>query len=240
MMIFIFIHHWLLAVEPVAIITKLRGEVRYKLISEKKYGTNTNVNKSILSDSQIQTRKNAFSKIVYLDDGTGISIYPETEVIIKGDIDERIINKQINLVRGIVHLNITNQSKSEFKLVTLFSEVKCKNCSFWVISDKTLGDQFIWESGKTELFNPSVNSTIGLIPDSTITSRENIEFEIIKTPITDIKFLESLMLDVDEKKNQYKKEYPETESTGIVTKIVVIKLKNAANIEREIIVTYTQ
>ena len=34
----------------------------------------------------------------------------------KADI---IINKQINLERGIIHLNVTNQSKSEFKLLTL-------------------------------------------------------------------------------------------------------------------------
>ena len=79
-----------------------------------------------------------------------------------------------------------------------------------------------------------------LISDSTIISKENTEFEIIKTPITDATFLESIMLDADERTLQYKKEQPEEQSAETITNIVVIKLKNAANKEREIVVTYTQ
>ena len=48
------------------------------------------------------------------------------------------------------------------------------------------------------------------------------------------------MLDADEKSLQYKKENPEANTSETITNIVVIKLKNAANIEREIVVTYTQ
>ena len=48
------------------------------------------------------------------------------------------------------------------------------------------------------------------------------------------------MLDADERSFQYKKENPEEKTSETITKIVVIKLKNAANVEREIIVTYTQ
>ena len=48
------------------------------------------------------------------------------------------------------------------------------------------------------------------------------------------------MLYVDEKILQYKQEELEEESTAKITNTVVIKLKNAANIKREIVVTYTQ
>ena len=48
------------------------------------------------------------------------------------------------------------------------------------------------------------------------------------------------MLDADEKSFRYKEENPEVKISETITNIVVIKLKNAANVEREIIVTYTQ
>ena len=240
LLILLFFHHLLFATEPVAIISKLRGTVKHKLVSENKYQDNTHLNTSILSDSQIQTKKGAFSKIVYLDDGSAISIYADSELKIQGAIKNRMILKQVNLIRGIIRVDVIHQTSGEFQLLTPTSEVNCKECSFWVISDELNGDKFIKETGIAKLLNPSVNSTMELVSDSTIITKDNIGFEIIKTPITDIKFLESLMLDADEKMLQYKKEQPEDQKTKVITNIVVIKLKNAANIEREIILTYTQ
>ena len=236
----LFIHHLLLAYEPVAIISKFRGKVKHKLVSDNKYRTNAHLNTPIFSDSQIKTKKGAFSKVVYLDDGSAISIYPDTEVKVQGVVNNRMILKQVDLIKGIIQVNVTNQAAGEFKLVTPSSEVKCKKCNFWVISDGLNGDQFIQESGNAELFNASVNRRMELVSDSTIISNENNEFEIIKTPITEAKFLESLMLDADEKIYEYNINQPEEPNADTITNIVVIRLKNAANIEREIVVTYTQ
>ena len=236
----LFIHHLLLAYEPVAIISKFRGKVKHKLVSDNKYRTNAHLNTPIFSDSQIKTKKGAFSKVVYLDDGSAISIYPNTEVKVQGVVNNRMILKQVDLIKGIIQVNVTNQAAGEFKLVTPSSEVKCKQCKFWVISNGLNGDQFIRESGHAELFNPSINSTLALVSDSTIISKDNIEFKLIKTPITDAKFLESLMLVADEKTFEYKKEQHQEQSVETITNIVVIKLKNTANIEREIVVTYIQ
>ena len=239
-LISIFINQWIIAVEPVAIISKSRGVVKHKLVSEIKYGSNAGLNTPLFSDSQIKTKKGAFTKIVYLDDGSVISIYPDTEVKVQGTIINRNILKQVELIKGIIRVNISNQTSGEFKLVTPFSELNCKECDFWVILNKLDGDQFIRESGNAQLLNLSVNNTMELISDSTIISKENIGFEIITTPATDIKFLESLMLDVDEKIHHYKKEHPEKQSTEININKVVIKLKNSFNIEREMIITFTQ
>ena len=236
----LFIHHLLLAYEPVAIISKFRGKVKHKLVSDNKYRTNAHLNTPIFSDSQIKTKKGAFSKVVYLDDGSAISIYPDTEVKVQGVVNNRMILKQVDLIKGIIQVNVTNQAAGEFKLVTPSSEVKCKQCKFWVISNGLNGDQFIRESGHAELFNSSVNSRMELVSDSTIISNENNGFEIIKTPITEAKFLESLMLDADEKIYEYNINQPEEPNADTITNIVVIRLKNAANIEREIVVTYTQ
>ena len=180
MLALFFINYWLLAVEPVAIITKLRGTVKYKVVSESTYRTNAHVNTSILSDSQIQTQKNAFTKIVFLDDGTILSMYPETKLIIQGVIDDRLIKKQIELEKGIIHINVAEQGLDDLKLIASTSEIKCKRCSFWAIANQKNVDQFILESGDAVLYNPSVNSTMELIPDSTIFSKDKIEFEQLR------------------------------------------------------------
>ena len=234
------LQQWMLAAEPVALIAKLRGAVKHKIVSDIKYRSKTQLNTPILSDSQIRTNNKAFSKVVYLDDGTAISMYPDTEIIIKGSIDNRMIIKQVDLINGIIMVNVVHQTSREFKLTTPYSELTCRECSFWVISDELDGDQFIKESGDAQILNASINSTRELIFDSTLVSQKKVEFVQFKTPIKDVKFIESLMLDADERSFQYKKENPEEKTSETITKIVVIKLKNAANVEREIIVTYTQ
>ena len=235
-----FLQQWMLAAEPIALISKLRGTVKHKMASDIKYRSKTQLNTSILSGSQIQTKNKAFSKVVYLDDGTSISMYPDTEIIIKGTIESRMIFKQVDLFQGIIRMNVTNQMSKEFKLTTPYSELTCRKCSFWIISHESNGDQFIKESGDALVLNPSIKRTRKLVFDSTLVSQKKVEFDQFETLIADIKFIESLMLDADEKSLQYKKENPEANTSEIITNIVVIKLKNAANIEREIVVTYTQ
>ena len=230
----------ILAKEPIALISKLRGVVKHKMVSDSNYQTKTQLNTPILSDSQIRTNNKAFSKIVYLDDATAISMYPDTEMKIKGSINNRIIIKQVDLINGIIRVNVANQTSREFKLTTPYSELTCRECSFWIISHESNGDQFIKESGDALVLNSSIKRTRKLVSDSTLVSQKKVEFDQFETPIADIKFMESLMLDADEKSLQFKKENPEANTSETITNIVVIKLKNAANIEREIVVTYTQ
>ena len=234
------LQQWMLAAEPIALISKLRGTVKHKMASDIKYRSKMELNTSILSDSQIQTKNKAFLKVVYLDDGTSISMYPDTEIIIKGTIENRMIFKQVDLFKGIIRVNVTNQMSKTFRLITPYSELTCTECSFWIISEESDGDQFINESGDSQVWNPSINKTRELNSDSTLVSKNKIEFDKFKTSIADVKFIESLMLNADEKYLQYKKENHKEKTSEMNTNIVVIKLKNAANIEREIVVTYTQ
>ena len=165
-----FLQQWMLAAEPIALISKLRGTVKHKMASDIKYRSKTELNTSILSDSQIQTKNKAFSKVVYLDDGTSISMYPNTEVIIKGTIENRMIFKQVDLFKGIIRVNVINQMSKTFRLITPYSELTCTECSFWIISEESDGDQFIKESGDSQVWNPSINKTRELNSDSTLVS----------------------------------------------------------------------
>ena len=132
-----FLQQWMLAAEPIALISKLRGTVKHKMASDIKYRSKMELNTSILSDSQILTHKKAFSKVVYLDDGTSISMYPDTEIIIKGAIENRIIFKQVDLVNGIIRMNVTNQMSKDFKLTTPYpktafpaGQFRIRSCQF--------------------------------------------------------------------------------------------------------------
>ena len=226
--------------EPIAVISKIRGNVQRKLISDNKIKSKTRVNSPIFSETQIRTEDKAFAKVVFLDDGTSISIYSGSEIIIKGKIDKRMISKQIELITGIITVNVTNHVLEELKLVTPNSELSCTECGFWVLSNPLTGDKFIKESGNISISNPSLNRTYVLVSDTTLISLIHEEFQIFETSVTDIKYLESLMLEVDERNLQYEKEDTDDPSLEIITNVVVIKLKNAANVERKIILTYTQ
>ena len=50
------IHSFLLADEPIALITKSRGNVKYKTYSEKKFRSNALVNTPIFHGNEIKTK----------------------------------------------------------------------------------------------------------------------------------------------------------------------------------------
>ena len=236
----IIILHLILANEPIAVVSKIRSNVQHKLMDDNKYKSKTRVNSPIFSETQIQTDDKAFSKVVFLDDGTYISIYSGSEIIIKGKIDKRMISKQIELITGIISVNVANQLLGEFKLVTPNSELTCTECGFWILSNPLTGDEFIKESGNISIWNPSLNRKSELVSDTTLISLINEEFQNFETSVTDLKYLESLMLEVDERLIQYKKDEVEEVSSETTSNVVVIKLKNAANVERKLVLTYNK
>ena len=241
--IFILLFHVSLAAEPVALVSKLRGSVRQKIFSAKKYRTKIQVNSPIFHETELKTNSKAFAKVVYLDDGTSISIYPETEIKIIGTVENRIINKQVELKTGIIQVNIIKQALGKFKLTTPHSELNCEKCSFWVISDEENGDQFYKEDGFAVVNNPTLDKSMKLEVDSTLVSKKDMLFEKNQSKVIEIKFLELLMIDADEKPPEIDLEMEENiliKESSPTRNVVVIKLKNAANIERELILTYTQ
>ena len=241
--IFILLFHVSLAAEPVALVSKLRGSVRQKIFSAKKYQTKVQVNSPIFHETELKTKSKAFAKVVYLDDGTSISIYPETEIKIIGTVENRIINKQVELKSGIIQVNIIKQALGKFKLTTPHSELNCEKCSFWVISDEENGDQFYKEDGFAVVNNPTLDKSMKLAFDSTLVSKKDMLFEKNQSKVIEIKFLELLMLDANEQPPEMDKKIEEnisTQDSSVTRNVVVIILKNAANIERELILTYTQ
>ncbi len=231
--------------EPIALITKSRGKLKYKISSDSKYLSNAQVNTPIFHGNGIKTKAKSFSKIIYLDDRSTVSIYPKTDVIINGTIENRMINKQIDVNVGIVRVKVFNQITNEFKLTTPHSELTCHKCDFWVISDKETGDHFYNISGNIIVTNTAMIETMELANSSKIISLKDTEITSSKTSVTERKYLELLMIDAEEipKKLDERLEVAsnlEEKSLETTSNIVEIRLKNALNIERKIIMIYTK
>ena len=90
-----------------------------------------------------------------------------------------------------------------------------------------------------------MSETMELVNDSTIISLIDTKMEISPTSITDSKHLELLILDADEMsggldtKLKMESEIPDQIHENTYN-VVEIRLKNALNIERKIILTYTK
>ena len=236
---------FLLADEPIAIITKSRGNVKYKTYSEKKFRSSALVNTPIFHGNEIITKAKSFTKIVYLDDLSMVSTYPKTEIIINGIIEDRMVRKQVDLQSGIVRIEASKQIISEFKLQTPHSELTCHQCDFWIISDIKDGDHFYIISGDGFITNPSINKTIKLENDSTIISHRDAIMEISQTTKAANQFLGLLMLDADEMSEMSNDELEMTNqiidrANTTKSNVVEIRLKNALKMERRIILTYTK
>ena len=229
--------------ESIALITKLRGNAKYKIASESKFKSNVQVNTPLFTGNKIKTKSQSFSQVVYLDDRSTVSIYPKTEVTINGTIEKRMIRKHVDVSGGILRVKVFDQIISEFKLTTPNSELTCNKCDFWIISEKKAGDHFYKISGNITVKNPSMIENIKLVNDSTIISLKGTKMEISHTTITDRKYLESLMIDFNELPEKLDKELAmritiEDQLSETIPNVVEIRLKNALNIERKIILTY--
>jgi hypothetical protein len=236
----IFILQLLLANEPIAVVSKVRGKVNHKMIDDKKYKSKLLVNTPISLESQIRTDNKSFVKLIFLDDGTSIAMYSGSEIIIKGNVEKRMISKKIELISGIININVTRQMLGEFTLVTPNSELTCTECKFWILFDPLTGDELIKESGNISILNPSLNRSSELVLDTTLISLIDNEFQQFGTPVEDIRYLELLMLEADERVIQYKKDEVEEVSSETTSYVVVIKLKNAINVERKLVLTYNK
>ena len=237
--IIVLLFTFLYSKDPIAIVSKIRGDARLKDKNSQKYLNKLDVNSPIYFDSQIITKKKTFLKLIFLDDGSSISIYPQTEIIINGNLDKRKILKDVEILYGLAKFDIVNQLDEKFQIIAPSSKLDCNECGFWLLSNKLNGDKYIKISGNLNILNQSLNNNISLGLDSTLLSIIDEGFNKYKSTINEIKYLESFMLEFDEKiiKNKNNDSNDLTSIKSINT--LVIKFKNAANIEKEIILTYT-
>ena len=224
---------------PVALITKIRGDIKYKNIDTDYFLESLVQSSPIYLESQILVDKKSFAKIVFLDDGSTILIYPETEILIKGNVDRKNIKKRIELIYGQINIDVVSKFDYEFVAVSPSSKLTCNSCNFWLLSNASLGDKFIKNDGDISIYNSSINQSHNLGLDTTLISFLDTDFIQYRSTVNEVKYLESLMLEYDEKILESRVNNENNTSTSIKENIVLIKLRNAANVEKEIILRYT-
>lgn len=221
----------LFSVEPISLIVKKRGNVKVKSSEKSLIFLNVKMNKALFSGNIIKTNKNSFAKIKYLDGRATILTFSKTEFSI-----EEIFGKKINLINGILKVDIKNDDNSEFKLLTPFSELSCSSCSFWIISELEKGDSFYNINGDAIVKNLIDLEQLRIIQDSTLFSSNTMGLESAITKIEEKKYLESMLINFDE----FSKEGNLYLDTLLSKNILEIRLINAQNIQKKIYLNYTE
>tara|TARA_Y100000590_G_scaffold275353_1_gene309128 strand:+ start:56 stop:760 length:705 start_codon:yes stop_codon:yes gene_type:complete len=221
----------LFSVEPISLIVKKRGNVKVKSSEKSLIFLNVKMNKALFSGNIIKTNKNSFAKIKYLDGRATILTFSKTEFSI-----EEIFGKKINLINGILKVDIKNDDNSEFKLLTPFSELSCSSCSFWIISELEKGDSFYNINGDAIVKNLIDLEQLRIIQDSTLFSSNTMGLESAITKIEEKKYLESMLINFDE----FSKEENLYLDTLLSKNILEIRLINAQNIQKKIYLNYTE
>ena len=221
----------LFSVEPISLIVKKRGNVKVKSSEKSLIFLNVKMNKALFSGNIIKTNKNSFAKIKYLDGRATILTFSKTEFSI-----EEIFGKKINLINGILKVDIENDDNSEFKLLTPFSELSCSSCSFWIISELEKGDSFYNINGDAIVKNLIDLEQLRIIQDSTLFSSNAMGLESAITKIEEKKYLESMLINFDE----FSKEENLYLDTLLSKNILEIRLINAQNIQKKIYLNYTE
>ena len=147
---------------PISLVTKVKGNVKYRKNSSKDKLTKIKTSNTLFNQDQIVTGADGFTKFVYLDDGTTIKIHKNSEVYVQGDPKKRSIIKQVNISEGIINLNVSKQLENDFSIITPTSVATVKGTDFWIICDGEKGDKFLGVSGKVQIQNKETGDSIEL------------------------------------------------------------------------------
>lgn len=232
----------IIASEPIALVTKSQGKVKFKLPSEKRFSTAMLVNQPLVDMTSIKTKSASNVKIVYLDDGTQIIIYPKTELIIKGIVENRNLIKKIELTKGAVKIILPKQENGQFQLLTPTAILSTDEGIFWAVTGKKQGVKFHGISGEAKILQSENDQSMLLMLDSTIHSMQGIDLkqEVIST--FDLKEMERWELISGERILEPEKQDIIITQTELKSseKILIFQLVNSAGFERKIQINFTK
>lgn len=161
---------FLLSEETLGIVTKSKGKVEYRKYSSKSFTSDVNKGLGLFNNDRIKTGENGFSIYRYLDDASSIKILKNSDILIQGRLDGRLINKTIDINNGILKLDIAQQDAAEFSIVTPTSVATIKGTKFWLICNGPNGDRFYGIDGRVEVKNIQSGATVLLTENSTVVS----------------------------------------------------------------------
>jgi hypothetical protein len=140
-----------LAADPVAVLIKVKGDVRIK-----QEGAAANqkalVGAQILSGTQIQTADNSFVALKFIDDGSLVRIRANSNCTISGKKDKTSVSKNLYVEAGAIFSKITKQ-KGKYQVSTPTSVATVKGTIFWTVQKLRGETNYYGEEGIIELSN---------------------------------------------------------------------------------------
>ncbi len=234
--------------ETIAVTTKSNGAVKYKKYSDKEISNSLKIGSELFNDDLIITGTDGFVKFSYLDDGTTIKIHKNSELYVRGQSDNKFINKRLNIGNGLIKLDVSKQKKDEFTIVTPTSVASVKGTSFILDSNLDFGDKFYGFEGIVEILNKESNKIIRLSRNLKVTSTPDgqINSEIITPADTEIlNEMQSSDIELDIDEEQIDDEQIDVEDTGEVDEQIeinqlIITVISLSGEEKEIIIKYNE
>ena len=146
---------------------------------------------SPLSDQdKIQTAKNSFVAIMYLDDKTVVKMLGNSDLTVQGKRTGSNINKSIDIKYGKIAAAVSPQKGNEFRIATPTSVASVKGTEFAIDSNPSTGDSFTLVEGTIEVTNSITGESIAVIEGETATSTPEGSLEVHETTQEDMEGFE--------------------------------------------------
>jgi len=231
-LIFIFIAYLFAGPQSIAIVSKTKGNVKYKNKKDKTLDKKLKSGLDLYNNDYIRTGKDGFAKYVYLDDGTQIKVHNNSEVYIRGEIDRRSIIKQLKVDEGTVKLEIKKQAVDEFTVITPTSVASVKGTSFWLDCSGGNGDKFYGESGIVTIKNRESGEQRELIKNTVASSLPNGTLNVRKMTQNELKMLD----DIEEEAGESDNSNEGSGNSGSENKEIRIELEDESGNQKTIII----
>ena len=249
--IILFLFSIVFSAESLAVITKSIGNVGYTKYDKNNSSSKLNIGSELFNEDFLETKSDGFIKFAYLDDGTTIKMHKNSEIFVRGDIQEYLIDKRISISHGTYNFNVSNQKDGVFTIITPTSVASVKGTKFILVSDLEGKDEFYGFEGLVEVLNKESNTTLRLSRNVKVTSTPdgNINSEIMTQSDYNVTnqinlFEEEIdseniipdQQETDQQQNQTIPEIIDENNQGINE--LRIKIKNAQGEEKELIIRY--
>ena len=255
---FILLLNLTLSSESLAVVTKSIGGIEYTKFDASKLIKELNLGSELFNDDYIKTKSNGFIKFAYLDDGTTIKMHKNSELYVRGNIDDYLIQKRINISSGVYNFDISKQKDNPFTIITPTSVASVKGTKFLLMSDSDGTDSFYGFDGVVEVLNKESNTTLRLSRNIKITSLPTGEINSEIMTQTDYNITnefndfeqeidsEEIIPEENEFENMPNQEDQESGSlddqtpTGTTLNEIRITIRNLQGEEKELIIKYNE
>ena len=207
---------WISASSKIAIAIQVKGDVSvvYKGLST---GQLLKPGSPLDNQDKIQTGKNGFAAIMYLDDKTVLKMLGNSDLIVLGNRSGNQINKSLDLQYGKIAAAIAPQKGNKIRIATPTSVASVKGTKLAIDSDPATGDSFTLLEGLIEVTNSITGESTEVEEGETAVSTPEGSLEVHETTDEDMEGFEEADLEVPTQELRFEVE----DENGTIKEIII-------------------